>query len=137
MRGLWMVGGRRLKGESPVEAMCLRLDREIGLQIDPKRFEFVTVIEYVWQKREQEPQNNGSQNLLHQFAVELTDSEIAGARLDTTEHDTYYGLQEFDRARLVAEKVHPAILHIYDMVFMPRWQRIRRALRGLFCSIFS
>ncbi|MFA4845813.1 MAG: NUDIX domain-containing protein [Patescibacteria group bacterium] len=119
MRGLWVIGGRRRKGETPITAMCRSFQRETGLELPEERFVFVMITEYLWQDRQQKPVDHGSHNLAHQFVIELTDTELASAaeHLDPVEFDRFHGIQEFTRGRLVEERVHPAILQIYDTVF--------------------
>ena len=93
--------------------------RETGLDLPSERFVFVTMTEYLWQDREQEPQGNGTQTLCHQFVIELTEEELGIARngLEAREYEPGYGLQEFNRDRLVQEAVHPVIIDVYDTVF--------------------
>lgn len=119
MKGLWWIGGRRNKAEAPLEGIRRNFKRETGLDLPGRRFKFVTITEYIWTDREQSPQEKGSHNLCHQFAVELNDSELATARqgLEKREYDREFGLKEFDRAALVAAGVHPVILEVYDLIF--------------------
>lgn len=119
MKGLWWIGGRRQKGELPIEAMCRNFRRETGLDLPRDRFSFVTVTEYLWQDREQVPQEKGSHNIAHQFMVELTGDEfiIAQGHLDKKEYEIGHGLKEFDWDQLVDAEVHPMILDLYDMIF--------------------
>lgn len=119
MQGIWWIGGRRKKGETPLKGMCRNFKRETGLDLPDERFTFVTMTEYLWQNREQEPQRNGSHNLCHHFSVELTDAELVAARhgLEKKEYEADYGLREFDRDRLVKEDVHPVIVDVYDKIF--------------------
>ncbi|MBI2436672.1 MAG: NUDIX domain-containing protein [Candidatus Magasanikbacteria bacterium] len=119
MAGLWWIGGRRNKGETPLEGMRRNFKREAGLGLPQERFSFVAMTEYLWQDRAQEPTEKGSHNLAHTFATELSPEELKIARkqLETREYDPLFGLQEFDRARLVEEDVHPVILDVYDLIF--------------------
>lgn len=119
MAGLWWIGGRRNKGETPSGGMRRNFRRETGLDLPASRFEFVAMTEYLWQDRAQEPVEKGSHNLAHTFAVELSAEELETARdeLETREYDSTFGLQEFDRDRLIAEDVHPVILDVYDTIF--------------------
>ncbi len=119
MRGLWWIGGRRRKGETPTEAMQRNFFQETSLHLPAKRFVFTTITEYLWKSRKQIPRDHGSHNLCHQFTVELSSTErtLAARSLEMREYQREYGLQEFNRARLVTEKVHPVILETYDTVF--------------------
>lgn len=119
MKGIWWIGGRRHKGETPLEGIRFNFKRETGLDLPESRFTFVTILEYLWQDREQEPRYVGSHDLVHQFTVELTDEELAQvhAGLDAHEYDQNFGLQEFDRARLEAEGVYPTIIDVFNTIF--------------------
>jgi ADP-ribose pyrophosphatase YjhB (NUDIX family) len=119
MQGLWCVGGRRDKCEIPVEAMCRKFKDETGLDINPGRFIFIALEEHIWQDRQQAPQHHGSHSIAHQFIVELTPDELESAakHLETKEFDSEFGLQEYNRARLIEEDVHTMIIDLYDKVF--------------------
>ena len=118
-RGVWRFGGRQRAGET-IHDSCTRIaKRELGLLIPPKRFMYLTTAEDLWAWRKQEPQNTGAHNLTHIFSIECTPNELALAsiHLDPSEYDTSFGIQEFDRARLVAENVRPQIIDMYDALF--------------------
>lgn len=119
MRGIFWIGGRRKKGETPLEGIQHNFERETGLDLPADRFKFVTIVEYIWQIREQKPQENGSQNVAHQFMIELTDEEldIVSQNLSTSEYDSEYGLQEFNRDRLKKEEIHPVIMDVFNKIF--------------------
>ncbi len=121
MPGLWVIGGRRRKGESPIQGMLRNFYRETGLCIDSKRFELVDVVEYFWQTCAQEPKNVGSHNIAHQFCIELSDKEldIVHKGLHTKEYDSDFGLQEFSKEDLKIAKVHPVIQDVYEKMFDP------------------
>lgn len=116
----WWFGGRRKKGETPIQGICRSFKGETGLCPPEERFEPVAIIEYLWQEREQEPKYHGSHHIAHQFAIELTASELCVVQAGigrTREYAAGNGLQEFDRARILAEDLHPAVLEVYDKVF--------------------
>jgi hypothetical protein len=119
MAGIWWIGGRRKKGETPTEGIHRNFKRETNLDLNTDRFKFIAITEYIWQDREQKPYNKGSQNFCHQFFIELTEKELNKAKkhLEQTEYDSDFGLQEFDRNRLIQEKVHPVILDVFDKIF--------------------
>ncbi|MEK7133491.1 MAG: hypothetical protein AAB804_00280 [Patescibacteria group bacterium] len=118
MKGLWILGGRRLPGEA-IEASIQRcLEREARLTFARERFEYLTQNEYVWSTRQQEPRNVGSHNLADTFAIELTkDERDTVSRSLTPKEYKPGGLREFDRQGLRDAKVHPALLDLYDLVF--------------------
>ena len=119
MQGLWWIGGRRLPSENALTSVGRCFKRETGLDIRPNRFTFVDMAEYLWKDRQQVPQSAGSHNLCHTFAVELNYAELEQAKsgLEKQEYESKFGLQEFNRDRLVHAQVHPVILDIYDKIF--------------------
>lgn len=119
MQGPWWIGGRRLTGEDQLTSMKRCFKRETGLALPSERFTFVDTAEYIWKDREQDPQDAGSHNLVHTFAIELNDAELAQARsgLEQGEYHRDFGLREFRRPDLVKAKVHQVILDVYDKIF--------------------
>lgn len=119
MQGLWWTGGRRNKGEMPVDGMARNFNRETGLSIEPSRFKLITITEYLWQDRAQEPEDIGTHGICHMFALELSYDEIQAVanNLDEKEYRREAGLREFGREALVSAGVHPVILEVYDLCF--------------------
>lgn len=119
MQGLWWIGGRRLPGESAISSMQRCFKRETGLDIHSVHFTLVDIAEYLWKDRQQAPQDAGSHNLCHTFAVELSDTELEQAKsgLEKQEYEPRFGLREFSRTDLVRAKVHQVILDVYDKIF--------------------
>lgn len=117
MKGWWSIGGRRMPGESPLEAIVRNFERETSLKINPKRFHFASVQEVIWKDRKENPQNAGKHDLIHFFWVELSPEEraIVSANLDGDEYKK--GLMSFNRKKLITEKIHPALLANYDTIF--------------------
>lgn len=116
----WWFGGRRNKGETPLQGMRRKFAQEAGLHLPEKLFEFIGVFEYIWQEREQEPLGRGTHLIAHQFALDLTVSELAAIRANLApsgEYDVAEGLEEFDRNRILAEGLHPAVLEVYNKIF--------------------
>ena len=119
MRGVWWIGGGVSAGTLLEEAMAQNFKRETSLLLDADRFRFVCTNQYLWKDREQDPRDVGCHMEGHTFAVELSSEELAtaGARLDQNEYDVDFGLQAFNRDRLVIEGAHQAIVDAYDLVF--------------------
>ena len=117
--GIWLFGGRQKAGETTRES-CIRLaKRELGLSLSPARFEYVTVAEELWSWRKLEPHDAGCHTLSYIFCIELSKEEIAFAatHLDPEEYEITFGIQEFDRTRIVAETVYPRLIDLYDSIF--------------------
>ncbi len=119
MLGLWVIGSRRIAGETPEDSVRRCFKKETSLDIDKTRFVFATIVECFWKDREQEPQNVGCDDLNYWFTLELTpdERERTSASLDRAEYEKGFGLQEYNRERLVREKAHPALTDLYDLVF--------------------
>lgn len=119
MSGYWVIGGRVFAGEKEIDAMRRSLRRETSLDLPPERFTFLCVNRYMWTTRQQEPQNKGCDTLAYTFCAELSAEERATAarNLDPDEYEAPAGFREFDREQLVQEKIHPAIVDMYDFVF--------------------
>ena len=93
--------------------------RELDLTIAPERFEYVLANEDIWAIRKHEPTDHPFHGFDHVFSIELTDEEIqhAATHLDPKEYDTEFGIQPYDRERLVQENVHRQLLDMYDALF--------------------
>lgn len=118
MIGWWEIGGRRFAGETALEAAIRNFRRETSLEIKPSRFKFITIIENIWQRKKENPKKTGKHDLIFIFSTELNKKEISvvSKNLDPKE---YYlnSLEKFDRKRLLKEKIHPALIEIYDKIF--------------------
>lgn len=121
MPGIWVIGGRRSAGESLPDSMRRCFKRETGLDLSHDRFTYVVGQDCIWKDREQEPQDVGSHNFCHRFAVELTPEERAQASrsLEKKEYEQGFGLRKFRRDDLVAANVHPSLIGLFDLVFGP------------------
>ncbi len=115
----WCIGGRVYAGEDEKTAISRLVKREISLDLDVSRFEFLRMNRYVCNARQQVPQTLGSDTLSFTFVAELTESELgkASKNLDVQEYDTSEGLKEFDRAALMGQKVHPAVTDVFEAAF--------------------
>lgn len=115
----WMVGGRMLAGENPLESIRRCFLRETGIDVNPQRFTFIVFNRYILSYRKQEPRDTGSDSLAHVFSIELSDEEIQkiSRSLNNDEYDSSVGLVEFNREKLIKEKVFSAIVDLYDQVF--------------------
>lgn len=119
MDGWWIIGGRVMAGEPEFAAIQRKFKHETSLTINCKRFNFLTMVRYFCEDREQEPQTYGLDSLAYTFFLELEPGELLQANnsLDPDEYDSAIGLKEFTREDLLAAKVHNAILYFYDLIF--------------------
>jgi len=118
-KGIWRFGGRQRAGETMRESCVRLMEKELGLTLTPERFSYVQSTDELFSYRKLPPQEAGSHSLIHIFTVELTplERETAVVHLDPNEYDIEFGIQEFDRARLVEEGVYSQLIDLYDTVF--------------------
>jgi hypothetical protein len=118
MAGIWCLGGRIWFNDESLEdsiSRCLTL--ETGVTIAPARFEMLpTPHLYSWVKVQQG--DFGGKNLALTFKLEITQEELEkmAKGLQPKEYDKDFGLQRFTRERLIDERVHPAMLDLFDEI---------------------
>ncbi len=114
----WVVGGRIFFNDvTPAYSMARCVRRETGMDIAPERFVFMYPVVYSWVQTQQG--NHGGKNLALTFYCEITpeEKEHISASLITSEYLSDFGLQRFDRERLVKEKCHPALIDFFDTLY--------------------
>lgn len=112
----WIFGGRWRAGEEPRKSMTRCFLSETTLEVDKSRFDFLTVIEEMWCRREQAPQDTGTHALAYVFTVELTLLERCAVSdgLNSEEYDKRLGLLEFSKEGLPR---NPTLRYLYDLIF--------------------
>lgn len=115
----WYIGGRTFAGETFEASIQRCFKRETGLKIPASRFKFINTQVFIFNERQQKPQNLGYHAIGFDFIIELTPKERIkiSSSLDTAEYKEGVGLKEFSRKELVKNRVHPAILESYDRIF--------------------
>ncbi len=115
----WYIGGRTFAGETFKESVQRCFKRETKLKLPISRFKFINTQVFIFNERQQYPQNLGYHAISFVFVVELTSKERikVASSLGTAEYKTGTGLKKFSRQELVKERVHPAIIESYDRVF--------------------
>jgi hypothetical protein len=118
MKGIWFMGGRMFFNDrSPQESIARCVEMETGVRIKLERFEFICTNLYSWIKVAQGDFPGKNLGLTYGCDITAAEVEQISHGLSATEYDKEFGLQRFDRARLVDAKVHPAIIDIYDQLF--------------------
>lgn len=118
MAGLWVFGGRMLFNDaSPEEAIARCVKVETGILIDSERFQYVTTNFYSWTKVAQGSFPGKSIGMTYQCVVTKEEINELAQGLSETEYDKEFGIQRFDRARLIEENAHPAMLDLYNQIF--------------------
>lgn len=72
----WIIGGRMRPGERFGDAAARLLKVELDLQLQPERFNFLTVFSAAWNKRAHEPVDGGTHTVSIVVTVELTKFEM-------------------------------------------------------------
>lgn len=85
----WVIGGRMIAGESPLQSAQRKAKEEAGLAIATGRFNFMGVYSTCFAHRQQAPQDRGLHSLNLTYAVALTDSEKQQLRLDPHEYQEW------------------------------------------------
>ena len=118
MNSYWCLGGRIFFNDATLEEAAARsVARESGLTIDLNRFKFVCNHLYSWEAIAQGYFTG--RNLATIFSCEATIDEIdkISKTLNETEFDKEFGLQRFDRQRLLDMNVHQAMIDVFDQLF--------------------
>jgi ADP-ribose pyrophosphatase YjhB (NUDIX family) len=79
----WLLGGRMVAGESPLDTATRKLAEEAHLfPVAPERFRYVGVYSTCFAQRQQEPVQHGSHSVNLTFQVELTPDEAGRLSLN-------------------------------------------------------
>ena len=73
----WIVGGAMVPGLSFAEAAAHNLERELGLTVDPSRFELLGPYSFVWPRRSQAPQDHGVHDAAIMMMLRVSREEVA------------------------------------------------------------
>lgn len=114
----WFIGGRSRIGETEHQSARRCFQRETGLLIDERRFNFVCMNRYFFKNRQQLPHEVGCDSLCYTLSVGLTKEERDRVILDPHEYlDS--GLREFHYEELrLTEGVQDPIRDFYAEVFV-------------------
>lgn len=118
MNSYWCLGGRMMFADASFEEAAARaLKRESGLMINPSRFKFICNHLYAWEAIAQG--NFTGRNIAIVFSLKVSLKELNQIKksLNRDEFDTRFGLQKFDRQRLLDLNVHKAMVDIFDQMF--------------------
>ena len=85
----WVIGGRMIAGESPLQSAQRKAKEESGLAIATDRFQFLGVNSTCFAHRQQPPQDRGLHSVNLIYLVELTPVEKSQLQLDAHEYDEW------------------------------------------------
>lgn len=106
----WIVGGARNRGESFEETAARNLKRELGVELEPSRFQKLGFYSLAFEKRRQAPEENGTHTDSHVYTVQLTDAEVAALKPNEEYLENMWILPEDIVKR--ADEFHPAIVQV-------------------------
>lgn len=106
----WIVGGARNRGESFEETAARNLKRELGIELEPSRFQKLGFYSLAFAKRRQLPEENGTHTDSHAYIVKLTGEEVAALKLNEEYLENMWILPEELVKRAV--EFHPAIVQV-------------------------
>lgn len=119
MRGVWCFGGRMFfNDKTPQDSVSRCVKSETGLFIDPSRFMFVCVNLYFWAVVAQGNFPGRNLGITHVCYVDNEEIDQMTMGLSEKEYDTQFGIQKFDRERLIHENVHRAMLRTFNEIFL-------------------
>jgi len=85
----WVIGGRIIAGESPLQAAQRKTEQEAGLKISEDRYRYIGIYSTCFAHRQQAPQNRGLHSLNITYEVPIDKTEKAQICLDSTEYDSW------------------------------------------------
>jgi len=86
--GWWIFGGGINPGESFEEAAARNFKRELGISINPERFQYLDVYNYVWATRAEPPEGHGCHDVSITMVLEISDEEVAQIRTNEEYSET-------------------------------------------------
>ena len=119
MKGVWVLGGRIWFNDATLNdsiARCIEI--ETGCKFEAKRFKQLPTPHLCSWVRIRQGDFPGK-NLIISFRLEITQAELQrmSCGLKPEEYEKEFGIQRFDRQRLIDEKCHPALVDLYDEIF--------------------
>lgn len=103
----WFVGGRIKAGETPVEAIIRNIKRETGLHLDASKIRYLCSSSFLWDQRQQAPNNNGTADVAICFTADVGPQERACIRLDMREYSESCWVEVDDV--VTNDTYHPAL----------------------------
>ena len=84
----FIIGGRMPMGLKLQDTASYNLRGEVSLNINPDRFSFLNVYNYIWAERQQEPQDKGCHMLSVTMYCFISEEEMKQIKLDNN-HSEY------------------------------------------------
>lgn len=117
-QGLWYLGGRALfNSDSMPDALASNLKRETSMIFAPSRFKLIAVNDLKFINAAQGDFPCRSLSLLYRLDVTEIECRQISSQLLSSEYESGFGLEPFDRSALVRLNVHPSIIDAFDSVW--------------------
>ncbi len=102
----WIIGGRMRPGEELNATAARHAKRDLGLELDPVRFSFLTTFSTAWKTRRHSPAENGTHTTSIVMAIELSNEEVELIRFN----EEYVELQWITPGKIIInDDFHPAL----------------------------
>ena len=102
----WVIGGGIIPGESPRKALARNIKRELNIDIVPERGMILNGFSFVWDKRQQKPEDHGCHDLSVIHVLPLEESEVESI-VPNEEYDNVQWVKP--RKVIRNDTFHPAI----------------------------
>ncbi len=97
-RSWWVIGGRMVSGESPLDTARRKAFEEAGLEnVAGDRFQYIGVYSTAFALREQQPIHHGSHSVNLTYLLQLTDEEQQRIKLTSQEYESDYRWMELEQ----------------------------------------
>lgn len=112
----WIIGGRMVAGETPIESAQRKASEEAQLHhLTAERFQYIGVYSTSFAFREQPPMHHGSHSVNLTYQVALSEPETQLLQLTSNEYDSNYQwvqLQQISELTDVNSPLDQALLQI-------------------------
>jgi hypothetical protein len=112
----WMGGNTGDINATLIDKMREVIKRETRLEVSADRLVLQKINEYFWKDRAQKPTDMGCHIAGLTYSLAVTAEEVQRITLDPNEYDLGI-LREFTRDQIVAERLYPSIIDLYDLIF--------------------
>ncbi len=116
-RSWWIIGGRMVAGESPIETAQRKSSEEAQLHdLAAQRFQYVGVYSTSFALREQAPMHHGSHSVNLTYQVALSESETHRLQLTSREYDPDYQWLPLEQISALVDADSPLDQALLQMV---------------------
>jgi ADP-ribose pyrophosphatase YjhB (NUDIX family) len=99
----WLVGGRMMRGESPLQAVQRKVKEEAGLILQGDRFHYLGAYSTFFAERSQPPQQHGLHSVNLTYMATISEAEQYAVALTPTEYEDYRWFTQSDLERMLGK----------------------------------